>query len=159
MLARLAARGSALEVRHLAQDSEAPVLQSEYARGEVPAVVGSLLEPVADAYRWCDFVIARAGAGTIAELAIAGVPALLVPLRDAADDHQALNAEAFAAAGGGCWVREEHWNDEEVAGRVAAIVNDAHAWQAASSAARCLATPNAAELTVAGCESLMRGRW
>ncbi len=159
MVARLTARGSAVEVRHLAQASEASVLQEEYARANVPALVGSFLEPVADAYRWCDFVIARAGAGTIAELAIAGVPALLVPLREAADDHQALNAAAFAATGAGFWIREEQWNDEDVAAQVGAIVNDPFVWRAASSAARRLATPDAAELIVAGCESLMRRRW
>ncbi|MGI4976504.1 MAG: UDP-N-acetylglucosamine--N-acetylmuramyl-(pentapeptide) pyrophosphoryl-undecaprenol N-acetylglucosamine transferase [Janthinobacterium lividum] len=45
----------------------------------------------------CDAVIARAGASTVSELAVAGCPALLVPLPSAIDDHQARNAEAVGA--------------------------------------------------------------
>ncbi|MGI3775655.1 MAG: UDP-N-acetylglucosamine--N-acetylmuramyl-(pentapeptide) pyrophosphoryl-undecaprenol N-acetylglucosamine transferase [Janthinobacterium lividum] len=45
----------------------------------------------------CDAVIARAGASTVSELAVAGCPALLVPLPSAIDDHQTRNAEAVGA--------------------------------------------------------------
>ena len=48
-------------------------------------------------------VIARAGASTVAELAVAGRPAILVPLPGAIDDHQSANARALAQAGG-AWV-------------------------------------------------------
>ncbi len=45
----------------------------------------------------CDAVIARAGASTVSELAVAGCPALLVPLPSAIDDHQTRNAQAVGA--------------------------------------------------------------
>ena len=45
-------------------------------------------------------VICRSGALTLAELAAAGVPAILVPFPHAVDDHQTRNAEAMVAAGG-----------------------------------------------------------
>ena len=48
-----------------------------------------------------DLAICRAGGTTLAELAAAGVPAVLLPYPHAADDHQAANARHFAA-GGGC---------------------------------------------------------
>ena len=48
-------------------------------------------------------MIARAGASTVAELAVAGRPAILVPLPGAIDDHQTANARALADAGG-AWV-------------------------------------------------------
>jgi UDP-N-acetylglucosamine--N-acetylmuramyl-(pentapeptide) pyrophosphoryl-undecaprenol N-acetylglucosamine transferase len=59
------------------------------------------LEAVADAYRWADLAVVRGGAGTLTELAVAGVPALVVPLADAANDHQAANARAFVECGAG----------------------------------------------------------
>ncbi len=46
----------------------------------------------------CDAVIARAGASTVSELAVAGCPALLVPLPSAIDDHQSRNAAAVGAS-------------------------------------------------------------
>jgi UDP-N-acetylglucosamine--N-acetylmuramyl-(pentapeptide) pyrophosphoryl-undecaprenol N-acetylglucosamine transferase len=48
-----------------------------------------------------DLVVSRAGAGTLAELARCQTPALLVPFPQAADNHQAANAEHFARLGGG----------------------------------------------------------
>ena len=50
-------------------------------------------------YRWADVAVCRSGALTVAELALAGLPALLVPYPYAADDHQAANARALAEAG------------------------------------------------------------
>jgi UDP-N-acetylglucosamine--N-acetylmuramyl-(pentapeptide) pyrophosphoryl-undecaprenol N-acetylglucosamine transferase len=48
----------------------------------------------------CDVAICRAGAITVAELEVLGVPAVLVPLPGAPHDHQSKNARALADAGG-----------------------------------------------------------
>ena len=57
------------------------------------------LSPIADAYAAADLAVTRAGAMTIAELCAWGIPAVLVPLPTAAQDHQTHNARAMAAAG------------------------------------------------------------
>jgi UDP-N-acetylglucosamine--N-acetylmuramyl-(pentapeptide) pyrophosphoryl-undecaprenol N-acetylglucosamine transferase len=54
-----------------------------------------------------DLVVARAGAGSLAEFARIGVPAILVPFPQAADDHQRANAAYFAAQGGGLVLPQE----------------------------------------------------
>ena len=56
------------------------------------AKVTAFIEDMAGAYAWADLVLCRAGAMTIAELAAAGVAAILVPFPAAADDHQTANA-------------------------------------------------------------------
>ncbi len=58
------------------------------------------LAPIADAYAAADLAVTRAGAMTIAELSAWGIPAVLVPLPTAAQDHQTENARAVAAVGG-----------------------------------------------------------
>ena len=143
-------------------DREAPRLIAALARRvsiEVRQLIDDDPGAVAGAFEWTDFAIARAGAGTVAELSLAGVPALLVPLADAADDHQALNARAFVDAGGGLWTREADWNAEALADLVERLLLDASAWQRASDGARSVARPDAAGRVVADCEELMQGRW
>ncbi|ANM30295.1 hypothetical protein ABI59_12990 [Acidobacteria bacterium Mor1] len=61
--------------------------------------VHPFLDDMPERLAWADLVIARAGATTIAELAAAGLPSVLVPYPHAADDHQRHNAEALADAG------------------------------------------------------------
>jgi UDP-N-acetylglucosamine--N-acetylmuramyl-(pentapeptide) pyrophosphoryl-undecaprenol N-acetylglucosamine transferase len=56
---------------------------------------------VADILAAADLVVSRAGAGTLAELARCGAPAILIPYPQAADDHQRANARWFAEAGAG----------------------------------------------------------
>jgi UDP-N-acetylglucosamine--N-acetylmuramyl-(pentapeptide) pyrophosphoryl-undecaprenol N-acetylglucosamine transferase len=71
-----------------------------YLDREAPMVrVRPYLSPIADAYAAADVAITRAGAMSIAEQCAWGIPAVLVPLPTAAQDHQTHNARATAAAG------------------------------------------------------------
>ena len=158
LLAEVERRGLVVEALHQTGGVAPGEVAHAYRRAGVKATVAPYLDEIAGAYRWADFVIARSGAGTIAEIAAAGVPALLVPLGDASGDHQAPNAAAVAAAGAGLAVREAEWRGETLGARVAALL-EAPAWTAASRAARALAMPDAAARIVADCETLMAGRW
>ena len=60
------------------------------------------------AYQASDFAICRAGAMTLAELAAAGLPAVLIPLATAAGNHQEKNAQAIADAGGALVVKDDN---------------------------------------------------
>jgi UDP-N-acetylglucosamine--N-acetylmuramyl-(pentapeptide) pyrophosphoryl-undecaprenol N-acetylglucosamine transferase len=159
LLAEIERRGVAVEALHQAGEVRADDVANAYRRAGVKATVAPYLDEIASAYRWADLVVARAGAGTVAEAAAAGVPALLVPLTDAAGDHQAANAAEVAAAGAGLAVREAEWRGEALAGRLAALLGDPGQWSAAAGAARRRAVPDAAARIVADCEALMAGRW
>jgi len=158
LLAEIERRGIIVEALHQSGDVAPGDVAHAYRRAGVKATVAPYLDEIASAFRWADLVIARSGAGTIAEAATAGVPSLLVPLADASGDHQAANAAAVAAAGAGLAVREAEWHGDAVAARVAALL-EAPAWTAASRAARALAMPDAAARIVADCETFMAGRW
>jgi UDP-N-acetylglucosamine:LPS N-acetylglucosamine transferase len=72
-----------------------------------------------------DLVVSRAGAGTLAELARCGTPAVLVPFPHAADNHQEANARYFAQQGGGVVVPQT--GIEELTPLVRALINDREA--------------------------------
>ena len=91
-----------------------------------------------------DFVVCRAGATTLAELAAAGKPALLIPLPTAADDHQRKNAEVLARAGAAEVIEQRLLTGDGLAERMLALAADPLRRESMASAARALAKPDAA---------------
>jgi UDP-N-acetylglucosamine--N-acetylmuramyl-(pentapeptide) pyrophosphoryl-undecaprenol N-acetylglucosamine transferase len=77
-----------------------------YKSNNVEAKVEPFIDNMAAAYEWADLVLCRAGALTIAELAIAGVPSILVPYPYAVDDHQTSNAAYLANSGAAVLVQQ-----------------------------------------------------
>ena len=159
LAAHLQQAGCPVVIRHQVTSADPHEVDRRYAQLHVDAQVVPFLDDMADAYDWADMIIARAGAGTLAELALAGVPALLVPLSDAAADHQAANAAAFAGRGAALWIRERDWSLDRLASDMTPILRDPAAWISMSSAARALARPDAADAIVRDCEQLMQSRW
>jgi len=70
-----------------------------YRSRGLDADVRAFVDDMAGAYGWADLAVCRSGALTIAELAAAGVPAILVPFPAAVDDHQTRNAGYAVEAG------------------------------------------------------------
>lgn len=89
--------------------------KAAYAEHGVAAELNEFIDDMAGAYAWADLVIARAGALTIAELAAAGLGAVLVPYPVAVDDHQTLNAKYLAAADAAVLLPETELTPEHLA--------------------------------------------
>lgn len=79
-----------------------------YKKFNVDAKVTEFIEDMAEAYKWADLVICRAGALTISELANAGIGAILVPYPYAVDDHQTANAQYLTNVGAAILIQQEH---------------------------------------------------
>jgi UDP-N-acetylglucosamine--N-acetylmuramyl-(pentapeptide) pyrophosphoryl-undecaprenol N-acetylglucosamine transferase len=158
LAAALRERGVALAVRHQGGNEPLEPIRAAYGAAGVGADVEDYFDDVGAAYRWADIVVTCAGAATLAELAVAGVPALLVPLARASDDHQADNAAAWAAQTGAPWVRETGWCTEAVAVQLSALLRDADAWRVLAARTRAVALPEAAATVVRECELLLTTR-
>jgi len=106
--------------------------------------VRPFIDDMAAAYHRASLVIARAGALTLAELAIAGRPAILIPLPTATDDHQSKNAARFAQAGAAIVLSQHTATGAELAQLLTEVLADAGRRQAMAAAMHSLARPNAA---------------
>ncbi|WP_249978780.1 undecaprenyldiphospho-muramoylpentapeptide beta-N-acetylglucosaminyltransferase [Vreelandella olivaria] len=96
------------EVRHQAGKERDIQTAETYAQHGIVADVSPFIDDMAAAYEWADLVVCRSGALTVAELAAAAKPALLVPFPFAVDDHQRINAEVLVKAGAAlCVVQAE----------------------------------------------------
>lgn len=144
-------------VRHQAGRSLAAA-EAAYAEAGVEAELIEFIDDMAEAYDWADLVIARAGALTLAELAVAGVGAILVPYPYAIDDHQRRNAERFVAGGAGALVLEAELDATRLARELAACLGTAGRLEAMARAARAQGRPDAAERIADVCLELAEAR-
>jgi UDP-N-acetylglucosamine--N-acetylmuramyl-(pentapeptide) pyrophosphoryl-undecaprenol N-acetylglucosamine transferase len=116
---------------------------SELAHARSGLKVLGFCDQMPSAYALADLVIARAGASSLAEIALAGLPSILVPYPHAADDHQTRNAEIFAAAGAGKLAQESDLDAEKLAALATAILQDLPTYKRMAIAACTLAMPDA----------------
>lgn len=92
-----------------------------------------------------DVVVGRAGGTTVAELAVAGVPSVLVPLPIAPNDHQTANAMALVRAGAAVHVPDGELTSDRLAAELGLLVDDPDRLASMARAARSVARPDAAE--------------
>ena len=141
-------------VTHQSGTRHVDTLRANYAAAGVAADVRDYIEDMALAYQTCDFAVCRAGAMTVAELACAGVPAVLVPYPSAVDDHQTGNAE-FLSTGGAAWlIQQQDLSADNLAQLIAGL--DRHTLSVMSAKARALAKPDATQRVADICEELVR---
>lgn len=100
-------------VRHQTGKNKAEPVKRAYLEAGIDADVTEFIENMAEAYKWADFVICRAGALTVSELCVAGLGSILIPYPHAVDDHQTKNAE-FLVNGGAAWLLEQKNLNESV---------------------------------------------
>ena len=102
------------------------------------------LAPIAEAYAAADLAVTRAGAMTIAELLAWEIPALLVPLPTAAQDHQSHNAQAMATVGAARYLPQRDLTVATLDAAVRALRDDPAELARMRLAARARARPTAA---------------
>jgi UDP-N-acetylglucosamine--N-acetylmuramyl-(pentapeptide) pyrophosphoryl-undecaprenol N-acetylglucosamine transferase len=102
-------------------------------------------EHMDDLYAAADVCIARAGAMTVAELLVSGVPSILVPLPGAPGDHQTCNAEALARFGAAVVVPDGECDGRRLGCELDALFADPQRLRAMSDAALQHRHPEAAQ--------------
>jgi UDP-N-acetylglucosamine--N-acetylmuramyl-(pentapeptide) pyrophosphoryl-undecaprenol N-acetylglucosamine transferase len=143
----LAASGR-VRVTHQTGERDLEAVREGYRRAGLEARVESFLFQMDQEMRAADVVVCRAGATTLAELAAAGRPAVLVPLPTATDDHQRHNAEALARRGAGVVVEQSALTGSRLAAEILALADDRPRRTAMAAAVRALARPQAARTIV-----------
>lgn len=138
-------------VQHQAGAKRVDEAVKAYAAANVSAEIEAFIEDMAAAYEWADIVICRSGALTVAELAAAGIAAVLVPFALAVDDHQTRNAEYLADAGAAVILPQSSLDAAKLAAALTPLMSDRRTLLVMACAARSMALPNAAEKVVAAC--------
>jgi len=125
-----------------------------YVKNDIQAETASFFDDLPNRLATAHLVIARSGAGTVSELAVAGRPSVLVPYPYATDDHQTRNAEVLSSAGGAWVLPEAEMTVERLSQNLAKLMDQPDLLKNAAEAAHGRGYPNAAGLLADVVEAL-----
>ncbi len=137
------------EVIHQAGEKNFAELVELYKSSNVTADVRAFIDDMAAAYSWCDVLICRSGAITVAEIAAVGLASILIPLPWFVEEEQMANAKFLADKNAGILVSQLEETAEGLAKKIASITR-AKAREMANIA-RGLGKPNATVDCAAAC--------
>ncbi len=139
------------EVWHQAGGRLHEAAVASYRDAGVNARLTPFIADMAEAYGWTDLVLCRAGALTIAELAAAGVGAVLVPFPFAVDDHQTANARFLERGDAALVFQQSELTPERLAEILRQWLGDRARLLRMAEAARRLARIEAADRVATAC--------
>jgi UDP-N-acetylglucosamine--N-acetylmuramyl-(pentapeptide) pyrophosphoryl-undecaprenol N-acetylglucosamine transferase len=134
------------QIVHQTGDGQHQETEARYAQHGVRALTVTHIDEIASVLFASDLVVCRAGGTLLAELALAGVPAILAPYPQATDEHQLANAKVFAAAGACRLIDETQQSgalDAALARDLGALIGDERLRGDMSANMRKLARPHA----------------
>ncbi len=144
-----------VKVLHQTGPNDAEMVAASYRSHNVEATVSPFFQDMAAVYGEADLLVSRAGATTLAELAVLGKPAILVPYPYAADNHQEKNADYYVQGGGAIMFVEKELTSKLLAETLLALLTDRQKLQEMGEAMRNRAFPEAAEHIVDECLQLL----
>jgi len=140
-----------VEVIHQAGKTTIETAHARYNEMAVTADIRCFIEDMKAVYEWADLVICRAGAMTVSELAIMGLPSVLVPLPHAIDDHQTKNAAYLADEGAARLIPQNELSAEKLANTLRDLLKNKETLLEMADKARALAKQEATKLVADSC--------
>jgi UDP-N-acetylglucosamine--N-acetylmuramyl-(pentapeptide) pyrophosphoryl-undecaprenol N-acetylglucosamine transferase len=134
----------AIDFVHQSGRADESEVRAAYDKGGFRAEVVDFIEDMSAAYARASLVVCRAGATTVAELAVCKKASVLVPFPGATDDHQAVNARALVAAGAAVMYREADLTGEALADTIRTLYREPERLARMSQKAGTLGRPEAA---------------
>ncbi len=126
-----------------------------YAAIGIEADVSAFFKDMAELYSRANLVVARAGATTLAELSVMGLPSLLIPYPYAADDHQAKNGYYYVEGGGAEMYREADLNAKILGAAIERLLKSPDKLQSMGRAMKRQGRPGATDLILNDCLKLV----
>ncbi|HQU03216.1 MAG TPA: glycosyltransferase, partial [Acidocella sp.] len=128
-----------------------------FTSAKIKATLSPFFNDVAEHLSRAHLVIARAGASTVAEIAVAGRPAIFIPLPNAIDDHQRANADALTSCGAAWRMDQALLTPQVLANKIETLLNEPKTLEAAAASAAAQGRPAVAETLADLVQSTMAG--
>ena len=143
--------GDQISVWHQTGGNNQDECRADYERLDVSGRVDAFIDDMAEAYDWADLVLCRSGALTVAELAVAGRPAILVPFPHAVDDHQTVNGSYLVNQKAALMVQQNELTVESLTNMIQQLVDHPQRLDDMATAARSVGLAKATEEVARHC--------
>ena len=134
-----------LKVQQQTRAENIDFARTTYEVAKIEAEIAPFFDRMAERLSAAHLMIGRAGASTVCEIAVAGRPSILVPLKIALDDDQGQNARLLAEAGAAEVLREDVLTIDSLSTLLQALIEDPARLASMAAAARAVGRPDAAD--------------
>ena len=111
-------------IRHQCGINHFEMTKTDYQSHQVKVELLPFIDDINGAYQWADLVICRGGAMTLAEINQANLPAIIIPLPNAIDNHQKINSEYLAQKNAAILMEQAQCSPAQLAEQVLNLIND-----------------------------------
>lgn len=134
---------SRISIVQQCHEEDIPEVEEIYKKAGISVNLAPFFDDIPALLKETHLVIARSGASTVAEIAIAGIPAIYIPYPHHADQQQKVNAQSVAKEGGAWVIEENELNANILAGRIESLMRSPESLFRAAEGARACAKPEA----------------
>jgi UDP-N-acetylglucosamine--N-acetylmuramyl-(pentapeptide) pyrophosphoryl-undecaprenol N-acetylglucosamine transferase len=143
------------KVIHQTGTDDRDAVREEYDRLGIEAEVADFFQNMAPLYQKAALVISRAGATTLAEIMMFGIPAILIPYPHAADNHQEKNGQILVDRGGASMFAEGELTGARLGREILRLLTDAEQRREMARKMRSLACPQATDTIIQHCLGML----
>jgi UDP-N-acetylglucosamine--N-acetylmuramyl-(pentapeptide) pyrophosphoryl-undecaprenol N-acetylglucosamine transferase len=147
-----------LSVIQQAREEDLARVEAAYGAAGIKAEVAAFFKTLPERIAGCHLVIARAGASSVAEIAVIGRPSILVPLPHSLDNDQLANATRLAESGGSWCIEQKDLSPKRLAVEIERLAGDPAALATAAKAAKGEGRPDAVKRLADLVEELIGAR-
>ncbi|MBX2808916.1 MAG: undecaprenyldiphospho-muramoylpentapeptide beta-N-acetylglucosaminyltransferase [Cellvibrionaceae bacterium] len=139
-------------VWHQTGEGNKPAVVASYPKDMAQLQIDEFIGDMALAYKWADVIICRAGALTVSEIAVVGLPAIFIPYPHAIDDHQRVNAQRLVDADAALLIPQSELTVSLLKKTLEPLLDDDERLMMYAENVKKLAMPNATQKFVAICQ-------
>jgi len=145
-----------LGVIHQTGAKDAESVRDKYRKLGVSATVEPFFDDMEEVYGKTDILVSRAGATTLSEAAVLGIPTILIPYPSAADNHQEKNGKYYVDGGGVTMFVEKDLTSKRLGEEISKLLGDEVLRAEMGASMKRMSFPDAAERIVSCCKDLMK---
>ncbi len=139
---------------HHTGEKDKEELVKHYSKNEISAEVLTFIDDIYTCYKKSNLVISRAGASTLAEIALCGRASILIPYPYATNNHQEKNGRAFVEEGAAVMIQSSRLSGEKLASVIINLENRPEQISKMEEQAKTLSKPKASERITDECYKL-----